>query len=454
MITLSSTNFFQDSEELAKRHEQACPPIEAYLFFPNDFQIIEFNHKHPSKTLRRIFESPTKKFEKYENDKLNELEEAIIQYNLKNPTKQCIIPDNYNLFEKRRYLQATAFEVKKTIDLLIDNIKWRKELIPPKINEKVIQLLNSGFMYIHGRDNNFRPIVVLQVKVYMELRKNFIYDDWLSTVIFFMEYLVNNMLIPGQVENWNIITDLEGVSILTLPSDMKKFMSILQSNYRCRLYVNYILGMGFFLRGIWSLVSKMLDETTIRKVRILSSSQLSEILSFINPEQLEKRFGGLAPDLVPGQNNLFPPVIPSKNFLTPSQSHENLLMPEDEYKELFKKGLIKNTHQYYLDKWKLEEEKEKEKIKLELLHKEKQIKEKIYIEKSKEIIETNQDFSNIISQVNTETTHSFRSKLKLQKNFSDTRDRIMSWVEDKNNHEHSTPEICLDLRNFLLINYF
>ena len=34
---------------------------------------------------------------------------------------------------------------------------------------------------------------------------------------YFLEFVINNMLIPGQVENWVLIADMTGLNILTVP---------------------------------------------------------------------------------------------------------------------------------------------------------------------------------------------------------------------------------------------
>ena len=36
-------------------------------------------------------------------------------------------------------------------------------------------------------------------------------------ISFFIEYVINEMLIPGQVENWNIIINLKGMSLWSIP---------------------------------------------------------------------------------------------------------------------------------------------------------------------------------------------------------------------------------------------
>lgn len=344
--------YYLENEELKQRHEASKPPKEAHLHIPKGHDLVIFDPKNPRKTLRRIFEMKYEKMLNFEEEKMKELEEEVKKYNNKNPNDQLKFPENYPIFEKYRYLQATGFECSKTIKLLKENIKWRSQLIPPKISSRIVELLNCGFMYIHGRDHAFRPVLVINAIYYMKLKEKYSFDEWLNFVIFFMEYLVNNLIIPGQVENWNIITDLTGVSMLFLPSDLKKIMNILQANYRCRLYINFIIGMSAFLRGIWAFVKSFLDEMTVKKIRFLNDSSLSEIVALINEDQVEQRFGGKAPNIIPGDNNCFPPTMRNLQFLP---QNSDCLISEEKYKEMYKNNQLTVTSEYFLNKWQKEE---------------------------------------------------------------------------------------------------
>jgi hypothetical protein len=316
---------------------------------------------------------------------MKELSEEIKKYNEKHKDKQLILPKDYNIVEKARYLQATGFKSSKTIELLLENIEWRSKLIPPAITPKVVELLNCGFMYVHGRDNNYRPILVINAEYYIKLQDKYSFNDWLQFIIFFMEYLVNELLIPGQVENWNIISDLSNVSMIFLPKDMKRIMGVLQSNYRCRLYVNYILGMSTILKGIWNFVKTFLDEMSVKKVQFIDDKNKSVILNNINEEQVERRFGGTAPNVVPGAHNLFPPIFPSANFQKKTKKVD--LLTEEKYKEMYKANKLTVVNEYFVDKWKKGEEEELLKKQQEMLMKkqedervEKEMQERVRIE--------------------------------------------------------------------------
>ena len=110
-----------------------------------------------------------------------------------------------------RILQATEYDIKKAYNNIIENINWL-ENIPKTICDKTISLLNSGFMYVHGRDHHFRPLIFVKIKVVKNiLGKNYNFDDINKSIIFLMNYIMKYLLIPGQIENWIIFVDLDGV---------------------------------------------------------------------------------------------------------------------------------------------------------------------------------------------------------------------------------------------------
>lgn len=114
-------------------------------------------------------------------------------------------------------------------------------------------------------------------------------------------------------------------------------------------------------------VVKMFSSVS-RKLVILGHDELKKAQELISPENLEKKYGGLAPDIVPGGNNLFPPIMPSSNFAL-SGEKLNIVSPEA-YKEMclnsnpYKPFVICPKYQEIWDKEKeMELQKEKEKNK-------------------------------------------------------------------------------------------
>jgi hypothetical protein len=325
------------------------PPEEAYFYFPGDFEIVEVDKKNPDKILRRIFDGKNS-WLKTEVEKLTHLYQEIEKHNnTAKPKKGHVklsFPSWWRENDTLRFHQATGYKSHMTIQLLIDHLAWRQSYFPLSITPKAIELLNSGFIYVHGRDHLFRPIFIVNAKFYVDNMDKYIYDDWLACIIYFMEYMIKNLLIPGQVENWNIISDVCGVSLLGLPKDMKRFMNVLQSNYRNRLFVNFIYGMGTFLGLLWNMVKVFLDEISLRKIRMLKKGQFKDILLLVNPEQLEQKYGGTAPDV---KENFFPPIFPSNNYLKSPEDKSKLLVSEEVYARYLNTKVVAPSP-YYLEK--------------------------------------------------------------------------------------------------------
>jgi hypothetical protein len=371
-------DFYLSNEELKLRHEMCKNTPQAYFFFPSETEIVDFNPKKLKKTLRRIFESKITNYLEHEKLFLRELEDEIDKYNKNNSKNKLIFPENYKECDKLRLHQATSYNPSKTIKLLLESIEWKRTFVPPTLTNRVLEILNCGFVYVHGRDCKFRPIIVLNVECYKRNEDLYSYDEWLQATIYFMEYLVNNLLIPGQVENWDVISDFGSVNFFFLPSNIKKLMGILQSNWRCRLYVNYVLNMSSIVRGLYKIVKAFLDEATVHKIQFIENSNKGNIFTYINEEQVEQKFGGKAPDVVPGMHRLFPPLFPSNNFLLPGQvkSMEGIVS-EEKYKELYKSDKLSVVCDIYLHKWKKEEEEKELALKLEKERKEEEHKTKI-----------------------------------------------------------------------------
>lgn len=329
--TLSEKMISEFNDIGTERHLNAKPPKEAYFYFPSQKEMVEYDPKIKEKTYRKIFENKVPYLD-FENQKLNEFYENLEKNSQKLFKKSYTLPENFNKDNVLRFIQATCYDCAKALKLIHDHIEWRNSFFPINLSQNSMKILNSGFLYVHGRDHRYRPIVVMNADIYLKYKKAYTYEDWLNAVIYLMEYIVNNMLIPGQVENWVIICDFGKVSLLSPPSEFQSFMSVLQSNYRCRLYCIYLIGVGTFVRILFNMIKGFLDATTQRKIRLVKSKAFEEIFEIINPSQVEKRFGGKAENV---ENYYFPPVMPNNNeILRKDDRDDKSYVTEDEYFEL------------------------------------------------------------------------------------------------------------------------
>ena len=352
-------SYYLYEPELKKRHLKALPTEEMYRYFPKESDII-VKSENPKDNYRFIFCGMPKT--EFEEEKLNEFNK-FLEEKMKKKNIDIFLPDWWIESDTMRYLQASNYNFKKVYELIKENIKNTEEAIRI-VDKRIRYILNSGLIYMHGRDCHFRPILVVEAEKANELmdKLGYTFDEISQTLLFFMNYIVNYILIPGQIENWFLICDLKNVGIGKL-SLFKNILSAL-SKFRCRVIKNYILNLSGFVRVAASGILSMLGGQSAKKIVIVESDNLGIMQEYILKENLQIKHGGTSPDLIPGENNLFPPVVPTDLYKKPNEIL-NIVTPE-EYKNMclnskpFKPYAICEA---YVKQWQKEKEEEEMKLK-------------------------------------------------------------------------------------------
>ena len=315
-------------EELFKKKNN-CPncskhtPKESYYFFPSESDCVVFNPAYPTKILRLIFEKKNKdEYLPYENEMFEKFEEYF-ETNLKSNFK---LPNDWPESETRKCLQASLYNMEKTFEKMKAEINYEIPNLPFTDFEEI---LSKKFLYMHGLDINYRPILITNAKVFMDLIDKYPIENFVTAIDKVIIYLKDHFFIKGQVENWVMIADLNGVSIWSPPIKMIKIFDFLQVKYLCRLKSLYIYGMGYVLNFSWKIIKKLIDERTAEKFNFINSqSDIDEyVLKTIHPSQLEKKYGGKAEDL----NEVidFPFILPSDIYQY--DYNRSNIITEDEY---------------------------------------------------------------------------------------------------------------------------
>ena len=147
------------------------------------------------------------------------------------------------------------------------------------------------------------------------------------------------MMIHGQVDLWNLIINLKGEIILSLPEHIKKLIPVMNEAFISRTHKNYIIGMTFFLRILFKLVCAFLHESTIKKIKFIGGKKNKSLFEKIRKDNIKQNMSGTAPN-VGEQNELFPPRVSSDYFLLESESPENFLLSEEKYIQKYKNDEI------------------------------------------------------------------------------------------------------------------
>ena len=353
-------SYYLYEPELKKRHQLAMPNNLMYRYFPNENDII-IKNENPKDNYRFIFNGVEKT--QFEKEKLEQFNEFIKEKERKKNIEH-FLPEWWIESDTMRYLQASEYNFKKVYSLIKENLK-STEKAKKIIDKRIRYILNSGFIYMYGRDTHFRPILIIEVDKSIKLMDelDYIFEEITQTILFFMNYIVNYMMIPGQIENWILICDLKDVGISKLPQ-FKNILSSL-SKFRCRVIRNYLLNLGKVIKFAAKGILSLLGSASAKKLVVVDSKHLEVMQEFIRKENLQIKHGGIAPNVVYGDDNLFPPLVPSEEYIKEGEN-VNIVSPEI-YKEMclesrpFKPYVIS---QQYMKIWEKENQEKNLKEKL------------------------------------------------------------------------------------------
>ena len=192
-----------------------------------------------------------------------------------------------------RFLQANDYKTKPALKEIFQHLEWRKENLPIIINDMQKSLIDHGFLYTHGRDKLFRPLVIHNPRIFKTMKPDI--NEALIACHFVMQYIVEHMLIPGYIENWIPIIDLDNMSVNDIPK--RRILSFINSNkmvFKCRAYKCYIFRSTTGLRWLYKLISPFLDTRARNKLVFVKGDRSEDLVDLFHPSQLEKQFGGEA----------------------------------------------------------------------------------------------------------------------------------------------------------------
>lgn len=222
------------------------------------------------------------------------------------------LPTSYGDEELLRTLIGCKFKFKNASEAINASIEWKSRNVPfgyHSLLPKVLSLVNSGTIYLHGRDHRYRPLIVLNAGK-LDFTANTI-EDYCNLLCFILEYTVTCLMMSGHIENWVVITDLNGQSLHNLPiSQLKVIIKTLQDNYRCRMIVNYVVNAPKTLKFLWMVLKNFVEPHTVNKIRILREGKPQEMRNHFAANQYEEKYGGKAPNAT----QFWPPNLPTGPF--------------------------------------------------------------------------------------------------------------------------------------------
>jgi len=279
--------------ELRQPHSSFLLPSEVALFEPTQAEIF-----HARSGTRQIFLNTP--LTSAENEALGEMHSLLAQRGIGGDAGDF---PKYMEQHALRMLQACKLNVPKAVEMMKTCTKERVRRLP-LAEADVEQDLKSGFVYWHGRDRQCRPCLVIRLERLGEIAKD--KERAVQTVIFALEYALRYAMVPGRVENWVVLVDLANVMSVISPFHISSIISTaaaigttLEKVYSGRMVWIKIINMPG-----GALLSRAINGAipAEKKDKVgFSQNYQAELATHFEPNQLERRYGGAAPDLQPAE---------------------------------------------------------------------------------------------------------------------------------------------------------
>jgi hypothetical protein len=285
---------------LREPHSEYLLPAEVALFEPSQDEIFHKGHADRLGSRHIFLNTP---LSQAESTALGELHTLLANRGMAESETSAF--PRYMEPHALRILQTCKFNVPKAMDMMKTCIKERVRRLP--IHEKdVIDDLRKGFIYWHGRDRKCRPCLVIRLEHLGEMAAD--KERAVRIVMFTLEYALRFAMVPGRVENWVVIIDLANVMrtisplrIGSMASTAAAIGTTLEKVYCGRMVWLKIVNMP---GGLARVVDSIIPTEKKDKVSFPSDAA-AELLEQMEPHQLERRYGGTAPDVLPEESYPF-----------------------------------------------------------------------------------------------------------------------------------------------------
>jgi len=201
--------------------------------------------------------------------------------------------------ELLRVLQDMKGDPEKAFMAITQRYNFLRSVTNALSEQKLQANLASGFMYFHGRDKLQRPVLVVRPG---KLDLSLTADSLVEHIVFTLQWAIEYALVPGRVENWITLIDMEGAPSVVSMDLLKELVNTLQNVYRYRSALTLVLHPPWIASVVWKTVQTFLPEDSKARVVWAAGKQgLQKVMSLIQPHQLEQSFGGTAPNLKQGE---------------------------------------------------------------------------------------------------------------------------------------------------------
>lgn len=157
------------------------------------------------------------------------------------------------------------------------------------LTKETIRMLESGAIYTYGHDKNMKPLVIIRADRFdfsKTLEENF------NCVYFLMLVVLGFRTVPYHAEKYICIFDLNNMTATQVPYKyLYSVLNIMNLVYCGNVERTFICNASG-ISSVWNFIKGIFNEYTRSKITFISESNSREMLRYIDPFELEKKYGG------------------------------------------------------------------------------------------------------------------------------------------------------------------
>jgi hypothetical protein len=172
------------------------------------------------------------------------------------------------------------------------HFEWHAKMgIAPTLTTNSIKILTRGGFYIGGRDKFYRPIIIMDGGVIASLVKEdkaLFETEAMGEVWFYLyNYVRKVMFVPGMVDTWLFLCDLDGLSMTKLPrKQLMEFGQMAQGNLMYFMHKSIYVNVSWGQRAFYQTVKVFIDPETRTKLVLAGDKCPKELSEMVHLSQL------------------------------------------------------------------------------------------------------------------------------------------------------------------------
>jgi len=186
-----------------------------------------------------------------------------------------------------RFLKARNYDVEVAFELLLNTLRWRKQVNIRNITvDQVKTELIKGKVIVPGYDKEKRLIILVSGRLHFPSTSN--KETMEKLVLFFVEKC--RTLVHPESEKINLVFDLSGFGFPNMDYNLVTLLlKIFTEYYPETLGIALVVNSPWIFPTIWNVVKNWMDPNTSATTKFIQKDQ---IFDYIDQDQLPEDLGG------------------------------------------------------------------------------------------------------------------------------------------------------------------